>query len=114
MTGPTAVYLLCLITSLVCAALLARAWRRSRSKLLLWTALAFGFLAINNLFLVADMILFAEMDLRWAQLAQHDMMQQRSIGANQQGQQLQAAQNDGEIDTSQQQQRNENVRAPDD
>lgn len=63
--GPTAVYLLCLITSLVCAALLARAWRRARSKLLLWTALSFGFLALNNLFLVADMVVFAEMDLRW-------------------------------------------------
>lgn len=66
MTGPTAVYLLCLITSLVCAALLTRAWLRSRSRLLLWTALAFGFLALNNLFLVADMIIFAEFDLRWA------------------------------------------------
>jgi biotin transporter BioY len=66
MTGPTAVYLLCLITSLVCAGLLTRAWLRSRSKLLLWTALAFGFLAVNNLLLVADMILFAGVDLRWA------------------------------------------------
>jgi CHASE2 domain-containing sensor protein len=63
--GPTAVYLLCLITSLVCAVLLARAWRRTRSKLLLWTALSFGFLALNNLFLVADMIVFADVDLRW-------------------------------------------------
>lgn len=66
MTGPTAVYLLCLITSLVCATLLARAWRRSRSKLLLWTALSFGLLALNNLFLVADMVVFADIDLRWA------------------------------------------------
>lgn len=66
MTGPTAVYLLCLATSLVCAALLARAWRRSRSRLLLWTALAFGLLAVNNLFLVGDMIIFHEIDLRWA------------------------------------------------
>jgi uncharacterized membrane protein YkvI len=64
--GPTAVYLLCLITSLVCAALLTRAWRKSRSKLLLWTAASFGFLALNNLFLVADMIVFAGADLRWA------------------------------------------------
>ena len=63
---PTAVYILCLITSLVCAALLTRAWRKSRSKLLLWTALSFGFLALNNLFLVADMIVFAGADLRWA------------------------------------------------
>ena len=65
MTGPTAVYLLCLITSLACAGLLTRAWRRSRSKLLLCTALSFGFLALNNLFLVADMIVFSCLDLRW-------------------------------------------------
>jgi hypothetical protein len=66
MTGPAAVYLLCLVTSLVCAGLLTRAWLRSRSKLLLWTALSFGFLALNNLFLVADMVVFADIDLRWA------------------------------------------------
>lgn len=63
--GPTAVYLLCLLTSLVCAALLTRAWRRARSKLLLWTALSFGFLALNNLFLVGDMVVFDAVDLRW-------------------------------------------------
>jgi hypothetical protein len=64
--GPTAVYLLCLVTSLLCAALLTRAWRRSESKLLLWTALSFGFLALNNFFLVADMVFFANIDLLWA------------------------------------------------
>lgn len=63
--GPTAVYSLCLVTSLLCAGLLTRAWLKSRSKLLLWTALSFGFLALNNLFLVADMVVFAEVDLRW-------------------------------------------------
>jgi hypothetical protein len=64
--GPTAVYLLCLITSLLCAGLLTRSWLKSRSKLLLWTALSFGFLAVNNLFLVADMVVFSALDLRWA------------------------------------------------
>lgn len=63
--APAAVYLLCLATSLACAGLLTRAWLKSRSKLLLWTALSFGFLALNNLFLVADMVVFAEADLRW-------------------------------------------------
>lgn len=63
--GPMAVYLLCLLTSLVCGWLLMRAWRRGRSRLLLWTALAFGFLALNNLFLVADMLVFTAADLRW-------------------------------------------------
>lgn len=67
--GPGAVYLLCLLTSIVCAALLTRAWRRSRSKLLLWTALSFGLLALNNFFLVADMVVFPTLDFWWARQA---------------------------------------------
>ena len=55
---PALVYLLCLATSALCAALLFRAWRQSRSRLLLWTATAFVFFALNNLALVADMIVF--------------------------------------------------------
>jgi hypothetical protein len=62
MTGwaPAAVYLLCLVTSALCAALLFRAWRANRTKLLLYTAIGFGFLALNNFFLVADMLLFPD------------------------------------------------------
>jgi hypothetical protein len=55
---PTAVYLLCLVTSVVCAALLVRAWRRTRTRLLLWTAASFLLLSLNNLVLVADLVLF--------------------------------------------------------
>ena len=61
--GPTTVYLLCLATSAGCAALLIRAYLRSRSSLLFWTALGFVFLALNNLLVFADMVLFAEIDL---------------------------------------------------
>jgi hypothetical protein len=68
--APAAVYLLCLATSLVCAVLLIRAYRGSRSRLLLWTALCFVFLALNNLFLVADMVIFPNIDFRiWRHLA---------------------------------------------
>jgi len=56
--APGLVYGLCLFTSAVCAGLLLRAFRRNRSKLLLYTALGFIFLALNNLFLVADMVWF--------------------------------------------------------
>jgi hypothetical protein len=63
--GPTAVYILCLATSCVCAGLLLRAYARSRARLLLWTALSFVCLAFNNLFLVADMVVFPDVDL-WA------------------------------------------------
>ena len=55
--GPAAVYILCLITSVVCALLLARAYLRTRTTLLLWTALCFGLLAANNVLLVVDLVI---------------------------------------------------------
>ncbi len=61
--APTAVYGLCLIASVVCAGLLLRSYRAGRSKLLLYTALGFIFLALNNLFLVGDMVVFPEINL---------------------------------------------------
>jgi hypothetical protein len=68
--APTAVYLLCLLTSSVCATLLLRAYFRDRSRLLLWTSTSFVFLALNNLALVADMVIFPSVDLWiWRQLA---------------------------------------------
>jgi len=60
---PALVYGLCLLTSVLCAALLFRAWRHTRSRLLLWTAAAFGFFALNNLALVLDMVVFVETPL---------------------------------------------------
>ena len=72
MTGwmPTAVYVLCLATSALGATLLLRAYRASRTKLLLYTALGFVFLAVNNLFLVADLVLLPDVDLWvWRQAA---------------------------------------------
>ena len=56
------VYLLCLFTSLACAIMLWRGYRRSRTKMLLWSSLCFGGLLINNLFLIVDMILIKEID----------------------------------------------------
>lgn len=67
--APTVVYLLCLFTSVVCAGLLLRAFLRLRSRLLLWVAVCFVFLALNNLALVADMIIFPSVDLwLWRQV----------------------------------------------
>lgn len=69
MIAPAAVYLLCLATSVVCAALLIRAYLHARTGLLFWTALCFAFLALNNLFLVADMVVFPDVELRpWRQI----------------------------------------------
>lgn len=53
-----AVYLLCLATSVVCLVLLARSYARSRTRLLLWSSLCFVFLALNNLLLFIDVVVF--------------------------------------------------------
>jgi hypothetical protein len=62
-TGPAVVYGLCLLTSVGCAVLLTRAWRATRARLLLFSAICFGLLALNNLFVVLDMIVFLDTDL---------------------------------------------------
>jgi Family of unknown function (DUF5985) len=48
------VFALCAITSLACAILLLRGFRRSRARLLLWSGLCFVGLFINNALLVVD------------------------------------------------------------
>ena len=68
--GPALVYLLCLLTSTLCAVLLTRSYRRDRSRLLLWVALGFSGLALNNLVLVIDLLLLPTVDLWvWRQVA---------------------------------------------
>jgi hypothetical protein len=58
-----AVYILCALTSAACAVLLMRAWGRNRLKLLLYSGLCFGWLALNNLLLFVDLVLVPDMDL---------------------------------------------------
>jgi len=43
--------------------LLFRGWRRSRAKLLLWSALCFVGLALNNLIVFVDLVLLPAIDL---------------------------------------------------
>lgn len=58
------IYTLCAITSGLCAWLLAAAWRSTRSRLLLWSSIAFAGLALNNLALWVDkLILPTQVDL---------------------------------------------------
>lgn len=58
-----AVYILCFLTSGLCAGLLLRAWFQARSRLLLWTAVSFFFLALNNLVMVIGVVAFPTLDL---------------------------------------------------
>ena len=66
---PAVVYVLCFLTSAACAWLLGRSYRINGTPLLLWSSICFAFLAANNLFLVLDLVLFAEVaDLRIVRL----------------------------------------------
>lgn len=60
------VYALCALTSTFCAVLLVRSYRRSRDKLLMWSSLCFVGLALNNVFLFADLFVFPATDLSLA------------------------------------------------
>jgi hypothetical protein len=59
----TAVYVLCMLTSAFCAALLWREYRRSGSRLLLWSGLSFIAWAVNNALVFADFIVVPAVDL---------------------------------------------------
>ncbi len=61
---PAAVYLLCFMTSVVCAVLLARSFRQARARMLFWSALCFALLAVNNLVVIVDLLLLPGTDLR--------------------------------------------------
>jgi hypothetical protein len=57
------VYFLCGLTSLGCALLLLRSWSQRRTRLVLWCALCFVGLAINNALLFADFVLVPTISL---------------------------------------------------
>jgi Family of unknown function (DUF5985) len=57
-------YLVAVLTCLTCTVLLIRGYRASGVRLLLWSALCFVFLTLNNLLLFFDLPVFTEMDLR--------------------------------------------------
>lgn len=60
-----AVYLLCALTSIVCATLLIRAYRANRARLLFWSSVCFIGLALNNVLVFIDLIVVPQqIDLR--------------------------------------------------
>jgi hypothetical protein len=62
---PAIVYLLCFATSSACAWLLGRSYARVGARILLWSALCFLLLALNNLALVVDLVVLPDTDLRY-------------------------------------------------
>ena len=63
------VYLLCFGTSTICAVLLGRSYRCTRARLLMWSSLCFVFLALNNLFVVVDLLIIPNVRLQIPRLA---------------------------------------------
>jgi hypothetical protein len=49
------IYALCALTSIACAILLLRSYRRTQARLLFWSGLCFVALSVNNVLLVFDM-----------------------------------------------------------
>ncbi len=58
------VYALCALTSIVCALLLLRGYRSSRTRLLFWSSLCFVGLAVNNIVLFIDIVVVPDVDLQ--------------------------------------------------
>jgi hypothetical protein len=61
--------LLAPLTSVACMVLLFRAYAVNGVRLLLWSALCFVFLSVNNALLFFDLVVFPDIDLRIYRLA---------------------------------------------
>ncbi|HEY6229558.1 MAG TPA: DUF5985 family protein [Verrucomicrobiae bacterium] len=57
------VYILCALTSVLCAALLLRASRRTPNRLLFWSGNSFICLALANILLFVDLVMVPNYDL---------------------------------------------------
>lgn len=64
-----ALYILTILVTLACAALLLRAYFRVKNRLLLWSGLCFAGLTLDNLLVFADMMMFPTVDLYTYRLA---------------------------------------------
>jgi drug/metabolite transporter (DMT)-like permease len=58
-----AIYVLCAATSLACAVLLYRGYRRTSARLLLWSTLCFAGFFLNNVLLIVDLQVLPDRDL---------------------------------------------------
>lgn len=63
-TFKVTLYLLAIVTSLACTVLLFRGYSTSRVRVLMWSAICFTCLTLNNVLLFLDLIVLPEVDLR--------------------------------------------------
>ncbi|HZU84555.1 MAG TPA: DUF5985 family protein [Polyangiaceae bacterium] len=61
----SSIFVLSTLTAGGCSALLFRAYGRTRTRLLLWSAICFAGLATNNALVFVDLILIPEVSLVW-------------------------------------------------
>ncbi|HTU64292.1 MAG TPA: DUF5985 family protein [Polyangiales bacterium] len=59
----TGVYLLCALTSALCAVLLMREYRRSRARLLLWSGISFLGFACSNALAFTDFVVLPDVEI---------------------------------------------------
>jgi len=57
------VYILCSFVALLCGMLLFRAYRTSRTRLLLWSSICFLGLAVSNMLTFFDLVIVPNVDL---------------------------------------------------
>lgn len=62
------IYALCALTTLVCAVMLLRSYRRTRARVLFWSGLCFVGLTVSNVLLVVDRVVLPLVDLSTARL----------------------------------------------
>ena len=61
-------YAVAVMSSSACTVLLFRGYKRRRVRLLMWSAICFAGLTINNVALFVDLVIFPDIDLRAARL----------------------------------------------
>ena len=63
MTIAKTIYLLCAATSLLVAMMLMRQYVKSRTRLVLWSAISFAGLAVNSVLVYVDLVMYTGVDL---------------------------------------------------
>ena len=61
---PAIIYVVSFLAAALCTWLLLRGYSRSGTRLLLWSGLCFGFLSLNSLAILADILVLPHRDLQ--------------------------------------------------